>query len=402
MFNEMKIMVVLTIKNYKQMKTTILTSIILLTVVFAAGQNIRIGANMVVTPGTKINSNANLIVESGELELQAGATLIMGNGRTLTVNNGGTINILGNASEQAVVTSTGYFMFVVNGGGTLGAQHAVFEKMSGSGLTIQAGATIDPANPLHNSVFQSGAAGATMLTVNNNQVLSINGVAFIKTGTEAKNVAKTVDVGEITFTSFSGNFAGAAFENDIYNRIHWSGGVPENRLVQNVSITPGTSLCFDALQTITVEDLLVQNGGSINLIAGQNIILLPGVIVQNGGYLHAFISTNGIWCNPGPLMASFELEDAFEQLPQEIIPGKAPLRAYPNPTTGTFTLEISETADQPTLIIEVYSMLGVNLLSAELPAETHYTLDLTGRQPGMYIVRVIRGQEMDFVKVVKQ
>lgn len=384
------------------MKTTILTSIILLTVVFAAGQNIRIEANMVVTPGTKLHSNANLIVENGELELQAGATLIMGNGRTITVNNGGIINIPGTASEQAVVTSTGYFMFVVNGGGTLGAQHAVFEKMSGSGLTIQAGATIDPANPLHNSVFQNGATGATMLTVNNNQVLTIDGVAFIKTGTEAYNIAKTVDVGEIIFTSFSGNFAGAAFENDIYNRIHWSGGIPDTRLVNNVSITPGTSLCFDALQTITVEDLMVQNGGSINLIAGQNIILLPGVLVQNGGYLHAFISTNGVWCNPGPMMASTELENEPEKFPEERMLFKSALRAYPNPTTGTFTLEISEPGDQPTLIIEVYSMLGENLIHTELPAETHYTLDLTGRQPGMYIVCVIRGQEMDFVKLIKR
>jgi hypothetical protein len=75
-----------------------------------------------------------------------------------------------------------------------------------------------------------------MLTVNNNQVLSINGVAFIKTGTEAKNVAKTVDVGEITFTDFSGNFAGAAFENDIYNRIHWVRGYSENQVVQNITV----------------------------------------------------------------------------------------------------------------------------------------------------------------------
>jgi hypothetical protein len=102
------------------------------------------------------------------------------------------------------------------------------------------------------------------------------------------------------------------------------------------------------------------------------------------------------------MMASLEAEDAFAETPQEIIPERAPLRAYPNPTTGIFTLEVPQTGDEPTLIIEVYSMLGENLLRTELPAETHYTLDLTGRQPGMYIVRVIRGQEMDFVKVVKR
>jgi hypothetical protein len=222
MITEMKIMVVLTIKNYKQMKTTILTSIILLTVVFAAGQNIRIGANMVVTPGTKLHSNSDLIVENGELELQAGATLIMGNGRTLTVNNGGIINMPGIASEQAVVTSTGYFMFVVNGGGTLGAQHAVFEKMSGAGVTISPGAYIDPAGAFGNCVFRDGSPGGTLLTVNNNQDVTLYNFDFPEnTWGGQYNVAKTVDLGNITFIDPTGAFAGAAYELDNYNRIHW-------------------------------------------------------------------------------------------------------------------------------------------------------------------------------------
>jgi hypothetical protein len=204
------------------MKKTILTSIILLTAILAAGQNIRIGANMVVTPGTKLHSNANLIVENGDLAVQPGATLIMGNGRTLTVNNVGTINIIGSIADQAVVTSPGYFMFAVNGGGTLGAQHAVFEKMSGSGVTISPGASIDPAGAFSNCVFRDGSPDGTLLTVNNGQDVTLHNVEFpANTWGGLHNVAKTVDVGSLTFVDPAGAFAGAAYELDNFNRIHW-------------------------------------------------------------------------------------------------------------------------------------------------------------------------------------
>lgn len=386
-----------------KMKNLIILSAVMLFAGHAAFSQLKISTNMVLGSNTVMFVDGDIHIDEGELRLEAGSTLKLSDEKNLLVNDGGMISIAGSDTEEVLITSAGYFAFIVNTGGAISADHAIFEKMSGNGLTIQPGATIDTDNPLHNSVFQSGAAGATMLTVNNNQVLTIEGVVFIQTDSEAYNVAKTVDVGEVTFTDFSGNFAGEAFENDDFNRIHWGEGIPANQVVQNITVTPGTSLCFDALQTITVEDLLVQNGGSINLIAGQNIILLPGVIVESGGVMHAFISTGGVWCNPSPMMASLEAEDMpAAEIPQEIIRERVPLQAYPNPTTGIFTLEVPRTGDEPVLIIEVYSMLGENILRTELPAETHYTLDLTGRQPGMYIVRVIRGQEMDFVKVLKR
>jgi hypothetical protein len=384
------------------MKKTILTTVILLAAAVALGQGIQINSHMVVEPGTSVHANTNLDVNTGELLLKPNATLIMGNGRTLSVNEGGAIKVLGNAVNQATITSNGYFVFIVSHGGSIGAEHATFEKMSGNGLNIQPGAEIDTDNPLSHCTFQNGSSGSTLLTINNNQYLTIEGAMFISSpGMELYNVAKTLGQGIVNFVNYSGNFSGEDFENDNFNRIFWGASVPFEEMATGTA-GYGVELCFDALDVITVENLMIENGGIVNLVAGQRILLLPGVLVQSGGKLHAWISTDGMFCNPSSLLASFEEKEAPAQFPEKLWNAKSPLRAYPNPTSGKFVLELSEPGDQPTLIIEVYSMLGENLLKTELPAKTNYEIDLTGRQPGMYIVRVIRGQEMDFVKVVKR
>jgi hypothetical protein len=184
--------------------------------------------------------------------------------------------------------------------------------------------------------------------------------------------------------------------------------VPDFLEISNETVGGGQEICFNAKQTITVagngSTFVVNSGGSATLIAGQNIIMLPGTMVHHGGNLHAWITTDETYCvNPLPVVAQSDgnEEDAQTIDQPEMPQQRHSLHVYPNPTTGTFMLELSDTGGQQTLIIEVYSIIGERLFRAELPAETHYTLDLTGRQPGIYIVRVIRGQKMDFVKIVK-
>lgn len=385
------------------MRKIILTTAILLAASLIMGQGIKIKAYMVVEPGTTVNAHTNLKVESGELLLKPGSTLVMGDDKTLSINNGGAIRVIGNETNQATITSTGYFAFIVSNGGTIGAEHATFEKMSGTGLNIQPSAEIDTNYPLSHCTFQDGSSGSTLLTINNNQYITVEGLVFIKhPGNAQFNAAKSVNEGIVNFVNYSSDFSGEEFENDDFNRIFWDATAPFAQAVDEVIAGNGVTLCFDALDVITIEDLLVENGGMVNLVAGQRILLMPIVLVQNGGQLHAWISTDGMFCNPSSLLASFEVKEATLQFTEEVWNAKSPFRAYPNPTSGKFLLELSEPGDHPTLIIEVYSMLGENLLNVELPAKTIYEIDLTGRQSGMYIVRVIRDQEMDFVKVVKR
>jgi len=395
-----------------QMKTSIITSVFLLAVIFSAGQNTSIGAHMVLEPGTALHANTNLDVVAGELLLKANSTLIMGDGNTLSVNEGGAIKVLGNASEHAIVTSTGYFVFIVSDGGTIGANYATFEKMSGNGLNIQSGAVVDPNNPLSNCTFQQGSSGSTLLTINNNQYLNIEGAVFIfSPDMELYNVAKTLSQGIVNFTGYIGNFAGEDYEDDDYNRIFWGADAPFEELATG-TIGSGTELCLDALDVIIVENLLVENGGIIDLIAGQKILMLPGVLVQNGGKLHAWISTDGIFCLPPSMLASSEPEPQLErsEIPHRVYEvGTQPLeqnetaiKFYPNPTTGDFTLKLQGFEESETVLIQIFTMQG-NLVSAqEFPASSLYSMSLKDRQPGIYLVRVIQGNEVGGLKVIKK
>jgi len=386
------------------MKTLLpITLSLLLIASTAHTQGIKIGTNMIMTGGTVMHVVGNIDIDNGgDLKLESGSTLKISDGNILTVSDGGKLTLMGEDGNPVTVTSAGYFVFIVSSGGTIGAEYATFEKMSGNGLNVQSGATIDPAFPLNNSIFQSGAAGSTFLTINNSQELTIDGVAFISTpGNELYNVAKTLNIGEVTFTNFSGNFAGEAYENDPFNRIHW-GEVPLNRLVENVTITNGQELCFDAVQTITVQDLLVQSGGTIHLVAGQSVLLLPGVIVEANGYLRAWIDTDGMYCANAKAIVAAANQPIPEIKFEETLPSTAGIRVFPNPTTGIFTFELANIEEDSNTNVEIYSMMGKLVQQTTLFGERSYRFDLSNKPRGIYIVRVLHGENLYMEKVIRQ
>ncbi|MCU0370240.1 MAG: hypothetical protein MUC31_02405, partial [Bacteroidales bacterium] len=91
---------------------------------------------------------------------------------------------------------------------------------------------------------------------------------------------------------------GSSFGN--YTLAYINSTVPVTRSLQNVTVASGQSPCYDATQTITTAGssttFLVQNGGDATLIAGQNILLLPGTLAQSGSYMMATITTDGSYC----------------------------------------------------------------------------------------------------------
>ncbi len=178
--------------------------------------------NITVTQGATLYVDGNLNINAGEINLNEGATLSMGNNRTLSVNNGAGLNLNGSATNPALITSPGYFIFDINSGGNIGAQYAIFERMSSNGLNIKAGATISPSSPFNNSVFRNGQAGGTLLTINNNQVVTVSNAEFpANTWGGSYNVTKTINNGEVHFADASGGFAGTPFENDPFSRVFW-------------------------------------------------------------------------------------------------------------------------------------------------------------------------------------
>ncbi|MEI7727628.1 MAG: hypothetical protein WCK09_21145, partial [Bacteroidota bacterium] len=62
----------------------------------------------------------------------------------------------------------------------------------------------------------------------------------------------------------------------------------------------GEITCYDATQTITVAGggttFTISDGGQATMIAGQNILYLPGTTVVSGGYMLGKIAPNGPYC----------------------------------------------------------------------------------------------------------
>lgn len=82
--------------------------------------------------------------------------------------------------------------------------------------------------------------------------------------------------------------------------------VPATRTLQNMTITNGQSVCYDATQTISTAgsgtNFTVQSGGELFLVSGQNILLLPGTLIQSGSYMTGTITIDNFYCN-GPAAA---------------------------------------------------------------------------------------------------
>jgi hypothetical protein len=158
--------------------------------------------------------------------------------------------------------------------------------------------------------------------------------------------------------------------------------------------------CFDARQTITVAGdtthVVIQNGGLVTMIAGQNILFLPGFKVEPGGYLHGYIAPNGPWCQ-----APTKVVMADATGPKPAISVKPFFRVYPNPTTGSFTLALKGYIPSEKMQVSVFNMNGGKVLEQEISDTLKAEFSLEGMPSGLYLVRVDSESRRGSVRLIK-
>ncbi len=208
--------------------------------------------------GYNLTSTGNLSIHAnGLMNAYPGSNLLMSNGRSINVNNGGTLQVTGTAALASMIShnGTGYYGLNVNSGGTLGASYAVFEYLHENGILLNAGSLVHASHTFDNCIFRNGVSGGTLLTLDNNQDITINGASFpTNAGGGAKNVAKTVNSGSVYFSNWSGAFGGPAYEQDSYNRINWQGtGAPQitDLVITYIPATNNVKLEWSYPQTAT-------------------------------------------------------------------------------------------------------------------------------------------------------
>jgi hypothetical protein len=344
----------------------------------------------------------------GILALDGVGSLLMGASQSLTVNSGGLLELNGTLSDQPKISriSTGNYAFNIESGGTIAAEYSLFEYMNTSGLNIKAGAMVDPSMAFHYCTFRNGQSGGRLLTINNSQTFAVNYASFPNnTWGGNYNVYKTANTGVVNFGGFSGLFSGEANEWDPHSRVHWGGEIAPNVTLEGVEVGPGQDMCFEATNTLTVggggSTFEVQDGGTANLVAGQKVVMLDGTRVYSGGYLLARITTTSDYCGlPPPILAILEEKQTELETILETGATENFFKVYPNPTTGRFTLELSENAS--TVMVEIYGAMGEQILRQEVSGFMMYEFDLSGQPRGIYIIRVLDGNEMGVERVIRQ
>ena len=247
--------------------------------------------NDVVSVVMNDNFNADTIdVNTGILSLSEGCSLEIGT--ELNVNTDGHVLFTGTDANNITVTNdSGYYEFSVNSGGIIEADYTIFSKMNTDGINIKSGSTI---YSLDNCSFQNGEATGTLLTVDNPQIITIDGAEFIAGAIRdaAYSVTKNVNTGMVTFTNSTGAFSGPDNENDLFDRINWLGFAADLEIT-NVVWSNTTPYITDTI-TATVT---VFNNGNLDIPDGQqfftdffyNEVAPP----EQGDFGNNFISFNG-------------------------------------------------------------------------------------------------------------
>ena len=192
------------------------------------------------------------------------------------------------------------------------------------------------------------------------------------------------------FGTFTGNLGNAAVP-------------PAVRSLQDKTITTGPE-CADASTTL----LIAGNGttyevtatGSVNHIAGTNIIYYPGTKVDLGGYLHGYIST--VYCNP--YIHPGATAPVAEGLGNPGIgnPNNSFFKIYPNPTPGKFTLELNGDVTSTQVHVDIFGVLGDRILSKDMQIDRKQEFSLSEKPTGVYLVHVTSGVNSETEKIIKK
>jgi hypothetical protein len=184
-------------------------------------------------------------------------------------------------------------------------------------------------------------------------------------------------------------------------------GIPVNFSLANLTIEDGTTECFNAYDTIFVagsDSVVFKNGSSVELIAEQTIIFLPGFHAYEGSQIFAHITTDSTFCDgvTGITLVDQPQDKSIEEKPlpekQTVIPEEKSIKVYPNPNNGLFSLQLTNIESGAT--ISVYNMLGARVCESRTTNSDSYKVNLPFIKSGIYFLKVLDGKEQITKKII--
>jgi hypothetical protein len=169
------------------------------------------------------------------------------------------------------------------------------------------------------------------------------------------------------------------------------------------------NLCFNAIETVIIagdgKQFIVETGGHVDIIAGHNILFKEGTVIKPGGSLHAWITTDGSYCeNTTSMLAVMDEEVLDDNLPDDHeYNAETPFfKVYPNPTAGDFILELTDYNEFSTITVEIYTIQGQRIIGTQLTEGKIFNFSFSERKAGVYLIRVLQDNNVSIGKIIKQ
>ncbi len=188
--------------------------------------------------------------------------------------------------------------------------------------------------------------------------------------------------------------------------IQVDGTIGKNIQISGINIQNGQSQCFDATSTIVVagsdNPFVVESGGSVTLVAGQKIVMLPGTTVLSGGYLHAFITVDNSYCQfLSPVKSTEQAAKGMEQPGNTMAEATRP-KVYPNPAGEWLNIEIPSIHLPSGYSADLYDIMGNRLRQVQFSGINPQRVSMAGLTPGVYILTISTGQNLFTFRIIKQ
>jgi len=224
------------------------------------GHAVSVTGNTTIQGILNLNNTASLATAglntNGTVNVYHGATLSCAS--EVFVEGLGSLNCLGQAGDDAILTGSGRGFWRLRVEGAISAAHASFTKLQQDGIHIYPSASVDlTADFDHCSFSEPDPSGCTFLTIDNAQTLSIDAISFVSNGEEVTNISKTQNSGSVSITSCCGDAAGPQYELDPHALIYWA-GFDRNLIVESITVSDPDPYIADMVD-ITV---VVKNSGT--------------------------------------------------------------------------------------------------------------------------------------------
>lgn len=164
-----------------------------------------------------------------------------------------------------------------------------------------------------------------------------------------------------------------------------------------VSGTVGNTSCYNAIMTLTVSGLTVTApDGHVELISGQNILIMPGTVVESGAYLWGHISTT--YCTQ-PLAPMVSTGNGSDE--QTLSLSNPRFTLYPNPTSGNITLVQKSDREYSDVTVEIFNISGGKILTGQMIGEKRHEFSTSELPTGIYFVKIVADDYVETIKLIK-